>query len=132
MTALQLGPPRRRRARGLRALVRFVGALASLLVLLVGVPLLLLRYGDWPITSIPTWEQVRDLPTLIVSEEAIPAVLSVAPWATWALFVCCVAAEAVGQFRGREGVEIVEPLKVRARGKDWMEAWDRIWPQADL
>jgi D-amino peptidase len=38
----------------------------------------------------------------------------------------------VGQFRGREGVEIVEPLKVRANGKDWMEAWDRIWPQADL
>ena len=38
----------------------------------------------------------------------------------------------VGQFRGREGVEIAEPLKVRARGKNWMEAWDRIWPQADL
>jgi D-amino peptidase len=38
----------------------------------------------------------------------------------------------VGQFRGREGVKIVEPLKVRSRGGDWMEAWDRIWPQADL
>ncbi|MES2460291.1 MAG: M55 family metallopeptidase [Armatimonadota bacterium] len=38
----------------------------------------------------------------------------------------------VGQFRGREGVEVVEPLKVQSRGADWMEAWDRIWPQADL
>jgi D-amino peptidase len=38
----------------------------------------------------------------------------------------------VGQFRGREGVEVVEPLKVRAHGADWMDAWDRIWPQADL
>jgi D-amino peptidase len=38
----------------------------------------------------------------------------------------------VGQFRAREGVEILEPLKVRAHGKDWMDAWDRVWPQADI
>jgi D-amino peptidase len=38
----------------------------------------------------------------------------------------------VGQFRGRSGVEIIEPLKVRAQGKDWLEAWDLVWPQADI
>ncbi len=31
------------------------------------------------------------------------------------------------EFRGRNGVEIVEPLKVVSRGADWMEAWDQIW-----
>ena len=32
------------------------------------------------------------------------------------------------QFRGRHGVEIVEPLKVVSRGAEWMDAWDQIWP----
>jgi D-amino peptidase len=31
------------------------------------------------------------------------------------------------QFRGRYGVEIVEPLKVVSRGQDWLEAWNQIW-----
>ena len=31
------------------------------------------------------------------------------------------------QFRGRYGVEIVEPLKVVSRGEDWMQAWNQIW-----
>lgn len=30
-------------------------------------------------------------------------------------------------FRGRAGVEIIEPLKVVRRGADWMEAWNRVW-----
>ena len=38
----------------------------------------------------------------------------------------------VGQFRGREGVEVVDTLKVRATGADWMTAWDLVWPQADI
>src|ERR1700730_3973273 len=29
------------------------------------------------------------------------------------------------QFRGRHGVEIVEPLKVISRGGDWLEAWNQ-------
>jgi hypothetical protein len=28
---------------------------------------------------------------------------------------------------GRHGVEVVAPLKVVSRGKDWMEAWNQIW-----
>ena len=35
--------------------------------------------------------------------------------------------DSADQFRGRQGVEIVEPLKVVSRGKDWMEAWNQIW-----
>ncbi|HEY0455720.1 MAG TPA: M55 family metallopeptidase, partial [Verrucomicrobiae bacterium] len=31
------------------------------------------------------------------------------------------------EFRGRHGVDLVEPLKVVSRGKDWMTAWNQIW-----
>jgi D-amino peptidase len=31
------------------------------------------------------------------------------------------------QFMGRPGVEIVDPLKVVSRGRDWIEAWNQIW-----
>lgn len=31
------------------------------------------------------------------------------------------------QFRGRYGVEIVEPLKVVSRGPDWLTAWNQVW-----
>lgn len=31
------------------------------------------------------------------------------------------------QYKGRHGVEIIEPLKVVSKGKDWMEAWDNFW-----
>ncbi|HLX64052.1 MAG TPA: M55 family metallopeptidase [Planctomycetota bacterium] len=35
--------------------------------------------------------------------------------------------ETADQFRDRHGVEIVEPLKVISRGKNWMQAWNQIW-----
>jgi D-amino peptidase len=31
------------------------------------------------------------------------------------------------EFKGRHGLELVEPLKVVSRGKDWMEAWNQVW-----
>jgi D-amino peptidase len=31
------------------------------------------------------------------------------------------------EFRGRHGVQIVEPLKVVSKGRNWMEAWNQIW-----
>ncbi len=33
----------------------------------------------------------------------------------------------VADFKGRYGVEQIEPLKVQSRGKDWMEAWNQVW-----
>jgi D-amino peptidase len=38
--------------------------------------------------------------------------------------------EKAADFRGRHGVEVVEPLKVVSRGENWMQAWDQIWPHA--
>ena len=35
--------------------------------------------------------------------------------------------DTANKFRGRAGVEIVEPLKVVSRGEDWSEAWNQIW-----
>ena len=35
--------------------------------------------------------------------------------------------DSAAQFMGRQGVEIVDPLKVVSRGEDWMQAWDQIW-----
>jgi hypothetical protein len=35
--------------------------------------------------------------------------------------------DSANQFKGRHGVELVEPLKVVSKGRDWMEAWDQVW-----
>ena len=35
--------------------------------------------------------------------------------------------DSASQFKGRHGVELVEPLRVVSRGKDWMQAWEQIW-----
>jgi D-amino peptidase len=35
--------------------------------------------------------------------------------------------DSANQFLDRHGVELVEPLKVESRGKDWMQAWNQIW-----
>ncbi len=35
--------------------------------------------------------------------------------------------DTAAQFMGHPGVEIVEPLKVVSRGRDWLEAWNQIW-----
>jgi nucleoid-associated protein YgaU/DNA-binding SARP family transcriptional activator len=83
-----------------KALVQIVVVLAVLGGLLGGVPYALLRWGDWPITGVPTWDQVRDLPSTIVTDQALLSVLIVALWAAWALFVVSFLAEMVAQARG--------------------------------
>jgi D-amino peptidase len=30
-------------------------------------------------------------------------------------------------FKGRHGVEFIEPLKVVSTGDDWLQAWDQVW-----
>jgi len=37
------------------------------------------------------------------------------------------SAQSALKFQGRPGVEIVEPLKVVSRAKNWQAAWDQIW-----
>jgi D-amino peptidase len=35
--------------------------------------------------------------------------------------------DTANQFMGRHGVEVVGPLKVISRGRDWMRAWNQVW-----
>jgi DNA-binding SARP family transcriptional activator/nucleoid-associated protein YgaU len=81
--------------------VRGLGAFAALIGLVAGVPLALLRWGDWPITGLPTREQITDLPTTLVSDGTVVAILTVGLWLCWAVFVLAVGAEIVVQARGR-------------------------------
>jgi DNA-binding SARP family transcriptional activator/nucleoid-associated protein YgaU len=79
------------------ALVAFV----ALAALLVGIPLVLLRFGSWPITGVPTGEQIRDLPSTVVTDDAVIALLTVLLWVAWVLFAASVLVELVAQVRAR-------------------------------
>jgi DNA-binding SARP family transcriptional activator/nucleoid-associated protein YgaU len=97
ITAPSPGPTAGRFRRLAGALVAFV----ALAALLVGVPLVLLRFGSWPITGVPTGEQLRDLPSTVVTDDAVIATLTVLLWVAWVLFAASVLVEVVAQVRAR-------------------------------
>ena len=35
--------------------------------------------------------------------------------------------DSASQFKGKHNVELLDPLKVASRGKDWYEAWNNFW-----
>ncbi|HEY2997627.1 MAG TPA: hypothetical protein VGJ43_03580, partial [Acidimicrobiales bacterium] len=120
MTAAPTRPHPRSRVepRPLRSMsagqwLRGAGAALALLVLLVAVPLALLRWGEWPITGLPTGQQIRDLPSSVASDAALIGVFTVALWLVWALFAVCVGAEVVAEVRGRDAgrVRVAGPLQ---------------------
>ena len=59
---------------------RGLGAFVALAGLLVGVPFVLLRFGHWPITGVPSWSQVADLPTTLISDSTVLGIFTVALW----------------------------------------------------
>ena len=97
--------------------MRGVGAAVALLALVVGVPWALLRWGDWPINGVPSWDQVRDLPGAVASDSAIIGAFTVALWVAWAAFVACLGAEVAAEARGREATRVAAlgPLQRLAR-----------------
>jgi DNA-binding SARP family transcriptional activator/nucleoid-associated protein YgaU len=102
MSPRQAVDPAPGRAAGrLRRLAGALVALVALAALLVGIPLVLLQFGSWPITGVPTGEQIRDLPSTIVTDDAVIALLTVLLWAAWALFAASVLVEVVAQIRAR-------------------------------
>jgi DNA-binding SARP family transcriptional activator len=98
-------------------LARATGALVTLVALIGGVPLVLARFGHWPIDGVPTWGQLRDLPATVVSDSAVFGVLTVAAWAVWALFVASVVVETIAELRGTAAARIplAGPLQRHAR-----------------
>ena len=89
------------RAGRARRLLAALGALVALGVLLVGVPVALLQLGSWPITGVPTGDQIRDLPSTVVTDDAVIAILTVLLWVAWAAFVASVLVEIVAHVRAR-------------------------------
>ena len=87
------------RLRGLVALLVIVG-------LVVGVPWLLVRYGDWPITGIPGLDDVRQSFDTVVSDQMVFGVLTLAAWVVWALFMVSLVVEAVAAIRCRDAPRI--------------------------
>jgi nucleoid-associated protein YgaU len=98
------------------AVTRGLAASVALVGLLVGPPVALLRWSRWPITSLPTTEQLRDLPTTVVSDAALLTTLTVALWVAWAAFGLCVLVEVAAEARGRAPRRLpVGPLQPLAR-----------------
>lgn len=101
----------------LRAVARGLASLTVLAALLVGVPGLLVRWGQWPITGAPSadwWSQLTDT---VVSDSTVFAVLTVAAWTVWAIFAASVLVELVAGLRGRQAPHLVfaGPLQRSAR-----------------
>lgn len=98
--------------------IRGFGALVVLAGLIGGVLWLLVRYGDWPITTLPNAEWARRLTDTFVTDRAIFAVLTVAAWAVWATFTFSVLVEMSAALRGMQApsIALAGPLQRLAGG----------------
>ena len=81
-------------------ITRGILAIAALAAVIGGVPWALLRFTEWPITGIPTWQQISDFPAIAAEDTTIAAIFVVGIWIAWAIFVLCVVIEVTGEIRG--------------------------------
>ncbi|MCB0972008.1 MAG: hypothetical protein KDA97_10925, partial [Acidimicrobiales bacterium] len=98
-------------------LARAVLAGLTLMALVIGLPILLARYGSWPIRSVPTADQLSDAPGRALTDDAVFAILTVAAWATWAAFTVSVVLELIAAVRGasRPTLPYLGPIQHGAR-----------------
>lgn len=98
--------------------LRGLVALIVLAVLIGALPWALLQFGNWPIHGLPSAEQLRDLGDSFVSDTAVFAVLTVAAWLVWAVFMVSVFVESSAAVRGIQAPKLVlaGPLQRWARG----------------
>jgi nucleoid-associated protein YgaU/DNA-binding SARP family transcriptional activator len=85
---------------------RVLSALATLVILGVGLPVALIRWGQWPVSGVPTLDQISDLPSTIVTDSSLFGVLTVAAWAVWAAFLGSVVVEVAATVKGHPGVDL--------------------------
>lgn len=99
-------------------LLRGLAALALIAAILAGLPWLLLRYGHWPIRTMPTVEWIKSLKDTYVSDSGIVDVLTVAAWAVWAIWSWSILAELAAAIRGIQPPQIhfAGPLQTAAHG----------------
>ncbi len=96
-----------------RRLLRSGVAAIALAAIAVGVPAALATWGRWPIRGLPTAEQLRELPTTLVSDTAVFAILTVTAWFLWALFMVSVVIETKAELTGRESAAWMVPVAIR-------------------
>lgn len=96
---------------------RAVLAGLTLVALVIGLPILLARYGSWPIRQVPTASQLSDAPGQALTDDAVFAILTVAAWATWAAFTVAVVFELIAAVRGasRPTLPYLGPIQHGAR-----------------
>jgi nucleoid-associated protein YgaU len=102
----------------MKRLIKGLAALVALAAAVGGIPWMLLRYGHWPITSLPTMAWVRHLNDRFVSDRTIVSVLTVAVWLVWAAFAYSVIIELAAALRGAKAphISLAGPLQSMARG----------------
>lgn len=101
----------------MRAVLKAAAAACALGVLLVGVPLLLARFGSWPFHGVPSLDQIRRAPTQVLTDDAVFSILTVAAWVAWMAFAGSVIVEAASMFGGRAHVQLpfASPFQAGAR-----------------
>lgn len=97
--------------------LRGVVAIGVLAGILGGLPWALVRFGNWPISGLPTSEQMRDLGDAVVSDTAVFGVLTLSAWLVWALFVASFLVEARAAFQGVQAprIAVAGPAQRAAR-----------------
>ncbi len=101
----------------LNRMLRGVFALIALVAILGGLPWALVRYGNWPIRTLPDRKWLESL-NHAVSDDALFAALTVAVWAIWAAFAYAVLVEMKAAARGIRPprIHFFGPIQVAAHG----------------
>jgi nucleoid-associated protein YgaU len=92
-------------------------ALVTTLAFVVGVPWLLVKYGNWPITDAPSVDELRELADTVVSDTMVFGVLTVGAWIVWAGFTLSILVESAAAVRGVQAPRLAfaGPLQRSAR-----------------
>jgi hypothetical protein len=116
----------RRRVRRNRSweVARGLCALAGLLLVVVGLPVVLWEIIGWPLPhALPSLSELGDALTRpTIPDEVFPKALAVLAWVVWAQFVSAVVAEAAAAMRG------TMPARIFAAGwgsRRRLPAWSR-------
>ena len=101
----------------LNRLLRGIVALIALVAILGGIPWMLVRYGNWPIRTLPDRRWLESL-NHAVSDDAMFAAFTVAAWAVWAAFAYAVVVEmkAAAHNVRPPRIHFLGPIQIAAHG----------------
>lgn len=97
--------------------MRGFAALVTTVAFVVGVPWLLVKYGNWPIRNAPSVDALREVVDTVVSDTMVFGVLTVGAWIVWAGFTVSVLVESAAAVRGVQAPRLAfaGPLQRSAR-----------------